>query len=360
MPAVFHFPNGSEDGAADARSAPAALPCLSSNNSTELPLKSLPELTLEALKKLNKLTGGHKRTAEVLSLEIQSLGRRYGVERLGFLTLTFAEHVTEMREASRRFNSLNTHVLKSRYERAIGVWERQKSGRLHIHLVVVLANDIKTGVDFAGFVKGDYRSANSNLRAEWAFWRKTAPLYRFGRTELLPVKSTAEGIARYVGGYIKKHIGQREERDKGRRLVTFIGYSEKKQTERISTRTASSKFGWANTGGRIWRAKLGAWAAHNGFKNLLSIRECLGPKWAYTFQDQIIGTRLPSTFVFPSEESARRETLSQFVREFSVEAAAFNRFTSSGAQERCIGTSFREIFLRPNVETTLHPKSNPP
>jgi hypothetical protein len=33
-----------------------------------------------------------------------------------------------MREANRRFNSLNTHVIKDRYERAIAVVERQQRG----------------------------------------------------------------------------------------------------------------------------------------------------------------------------------------------------------------------------------------
>ncbi len=88
-----------------------------------------------------------------------------------------------MREAARRFNSLNTHVIRARYRRAIGVWERQASGRLHLHLVVVLDADIRSGFDFAAIAERDYRSANRSLRAEWAFWRVTAPKYGFGRTE---------------------------------------------------------------------------------------------------------------------------------------------------------------------------------
>jgi hypothetical protein len=44
---------------------------------------------------------------------------------------------------------------------------------------------------------------------------RPAPKYGFGRTELLPIKKTAEGVAKYVGKYVAKHIGQRLPADKG-------------------------------------------------------------------------------------------------------------------------------------------------
>ena len=104
------------------------------------------------------------------------------------------------------------------------VWERHESGRIHFHLVVVLEEDIRTGADFEAFKRQGLQERKSALRGEWAFWRVTCPKYRFGRHELMPIKSNAEGIARYVGKYIAKHIGQRLEEDKGARLVRFIGY----------------------------------------------------------------------------------------------------------------------------------------
>jgi hypothetical protein len=56
------------------------------------------------------------------------------------------------------------------------------SGRIHYHLLVVMAQDIPTGFDFAAVKGGDYRSASEYLRKEWKFWRETAPKYGFGRT----------------------------------------------------------------------------------------------------------------------------------------------------------------------------------
>src|ERR1022692_3363395 len=119
------------------------LPCLSSNNSTD----SLLDIGAEGgmPRGVNILTGGHKRSAFVLSWELLALAREYGLAHLGFLTLTFADAVTELAEANRRFNSLNTHVIRARYERAVKVPERQRSQRLHFHLVIVLGADIRTG-----------------------------------------------------------------------------------------------------------------------------------------------------------------------------------------------------------------------
>jgi hypothetical protein len=208
---------GTAEGPGAERRASAArpgLPCLLSNNCT----------TEEKPEPVNILKGGHKRMAQVLFLEIMALVAFYGIERIGFFTLTFADHVTGLREAQRRFRSIRAHVIVKRYERAIVVWERHESGRIHFHLVVVLAEDIRSGADFAAFKRKDYRSANRALRGEWAFWRVTCPKYRFGRHELMPIKSNAQGIARYVGKYIAKHIRQRLEEDKGARLVRFIGY----------------------------------------------------------------------------------------------------------------------------------------
>src|SRR5690606_33058961 len=144
------------------------------------------------------------------------------------------------------FNSLATNVLKKRYAAYVRVLERQKSGRIHYHLLVVLPDDIRTGADFAAFAQGDYRTANKHLRREWAFWRKTAPLYRFGRTELLPVRSDGDTLGQYVGKYIGKHIGQREERDKGARLVSYSG----------DARMATSKFARVGKYPNEWRAKV--------------------------------------------------------------------------------------------------------
>jgi len=259
---------------------PAGLPCLSSNNSIESESQTV------------ELTTAHKRTAHCLQTAIQGLAKKYGVERLGFLTLTFPDSVRDMREASRRFNSLATNVLKKRYCRGIRVWERHRSGCLHAHLVVVLPVDIRSGVDFQAFAEGDYRSASQFLRDEWKFWRSITnydgkhPDHAyaiFGRTELLPVKSTAEGIAYYVGGYIAKHVGQRDGPDKGKRFVSYLGFE-------AGERQFKPGFAWRTPGSQEWRLKLRYFARVVGATCMEDLTKKFGPRWAYSFKDQIIAS----------------------------------------------------------------------
>ena len=178
------------------------------------------------------------------------------------------------------------------------MWERHGSGRIHFHLVVVLDNDILSGADFAAFKRKDYRSANSALRAEWAFWRETCPKYRFGRHELMPVKSNAEGIARYVGKYISKHVTQRQAEDKGARVVRFIGYKP-------GMRRTCGRFSWNNTNGWLWRHKTAAFARRFGLSDIGQIKLNFGARWAYHLQDLILGERLEGV-EFPSRKAAER------------------------------------------------------
>lgn len=239
----------------------SGLPCLNSNNCT----KPLPP--------------GARRTAFALAENVRLLADRFGLERLGFLTLTFRDHVTDIREAQRRFHSLRTHVLATRYPASIAVVERMKSGRIHFHLLVVCPHDIRTGFDFAAVAAGDYTSANEWLRKEWAFWRVTAPNFGFGRTELLPIKSTAEGIAKYVGKYIAKHLDARIPEDKGARLVRYT----------LSARQVTANFAWVSPLAKEWRTKTGELGAALDAKDTAEIAKKLGTKrWAYYMRDNFL------------------------------------------------------------------------
>ena len=232
------------------------------------------------------LAGPHRKVAAALSWNVAHVCEKFGVERVGFLTLTFADHVLCAREASRRYNSLASNVLAKRYAAVVRVLERQKSGRIHYHLLVVLPDDIRTGADFEAFAQRDYRSANNHLRREWAFWRKTAGNYGFGRTELMPIRSDANALGQYVGKYIGKHIGQREERDKGVRLVS---YSK-------DARIATSKFASVDKYATEWRAKVQTfarivqgWKPHARVRCMDDLAIALDDKrWAYNWRDFIL------------------------------------------------------------------------
>lgn len=231
------------------------------------------------------LTGPHKKVASALSWNVAHLCEKFGVAHVGFLTLTFADHVTDVREASRRFHSLATNVLKKRYAAYIRVLERQKSGRIHYHLLVVLPDDIRTGADFDAFAKRDYKSANNHLRREWAYWRHTSPQFRFGRTELMPIRSDAAALGQYVGKYIGKHLGQREERDKGARLVSYSG----------DARMATSKHMLLEKPSTEWRAKcltfsrlVAGWKPNARIRSVEDLTFHLGNRWSYHWRDFIL------------------------------------------------------------------------
>jgi hypothetical protein len=255
----------------------AGLPCLSSNNSIEATGLKRENPTVD-------LSPQQKKSACALAWNVQAMASRWGLERLGFLTLTFAEHITDPKEAQRRLNSLSSNVLRERYpDGFIRVYERQKSGRIHYHLLVVLPHDVRTGADFEAFSEGDYRTASTYLRKEWSFWRKTAKTYGFGRTELMPVRSTEEGIGRYVGKYIGKHHASRKEEDKGVRLVEYSR----------GGRIATTRFGWSTENAAQWRAKVRLFAQIMQQRLGVEINElsdltpALGPRWAYHHRDFI-------------------------------------------------------------------------
>lgn len=258
---------GAEGGAA----APAPLPCQDTSNS-------------------NELRNSHSRkVAYALKENVAAMVSQHGLEQIGFLTLTFSDKVQNIREAQRRFNSLRTGVLSKRYPEWIAVVERQKSGRVHFHLLVVCAGDIRTGFDFEAVAKGDYRSASKILRVEWAFWRKTAPRYKFGRTELLPIKSTPGAISTYVAKYIGKHLDARLDADKGAKLVRYSRFAS-----RVGTR-----FSWNSPGSWVWRHKCALLATltkvgrdMNGAKS--KWRSWFGKRWVYKIRPIMSALRLPS------------------------------------------------------------------
>lgn len=264
---------GASGATGEAAANGGGLPCLNS------------DISIEKLPEGGVLTTQHRRTAHVLAQSVQQLSSRFGLECLGFLTLTFAQHILCPKEAQRRLNSLLSNVIKKRYREYLGVFERQKSGRIHYHLLVVLNDDIRTGVDFSGLANRDYSTAGKALRGEWSFWRSTARKYGFGRTELLPIKSNTEAIGKYVGKYIAKHIDSRQDSDKGIRLVRYSR----------GARAGTTRFQFHSKGSSSWRYKVGLFAQIMSFykgeqiTDISDLSRLLGSRWAYHHRDFIMG-----------------------------------------------------------------------
>jgi hypothetical protein len=246
---------------------------------------------IEAIAALTTLLNPyHKKAAQTLYLNVERLISKEAttVDHVGFLTLTFPDSVTSNKEASRRFHSFRTNFL-AKHE-AFGKWvntkERQKNrgykegnaGAWHYHLIVTLNGDIRTGVNWDELAKGNYRSASPYLRSIWKDLRDNLEKYGFGRSELLPIRTNAEMMGRYVGKYISKHLGQREADDKGVRLVSYSGDWVKN----------SPKFAWNNVNAHEWRRKLAKFAKSLGCSELYQLSEKLGPGWVYKYLEDII------------------------------------------------------------------------
>jgi hypothetical protein len=259
-----------------------SIPCLYRNNSIEIHKNTSQSVASEQMSKRLDLGKKYRKTSTALAFNVQCLAEKYPLKNLGFLTLTFSDNVQCYKEASKRFNSLASNVLNHRYQAWMKVMERQKSGRIHFHLIIALNADIRTGFDFPAISRQDYSSSGKYLRSEWSFWRSTAKKFRFGRTELLPIKSSSEAIGRYVGKYISKHLDSRIPDDKGARLVS---YSK-------NIRVMNTKFSWVTEGSKQWRLKVKAFCYYVSDRtgcepNFDGLRAELGSKWAYNHRDFI-------------------------------------------------------------------------
>jgi len=273
------------------RQAPAAagcpgersdLPCLYSNNSIEnvgsTPTDSHKLEQVNALAGL--LTPYHKKQAQTIYLNTSRLiSISPSISHIGFLTLTFKDNVTDPKEAYKRFRSFNNNYLKSNPD--FGEWmavkERQKRGAWHYHLLIQTTHDIRHGINFDQLVEGNYSSANGNLRKLWKDLRNNLPKYGLGRSELLPIKTNQDGVARYMGKYVSKHLGCRTEDDRGVRLVNSSrGWAKN-----------SVRFSWNTDGSKEWRRKLKIFANMHGCRTLYALKLKLGPNWAYWYSDLI-------------------------------------------------------------------------
>jgi len=256
------------DAAGGGAAGPGPLPCLNSNNAD----------------KVDSSTSYDRRVAYALLLNVERYIEVVGLQNVGFLTLTFGDHVTDPKEAYKRFNSLRRRLLSDLFGPSwVSVPELQKSGRLHFHLLVDCQSDIRSDFDHERVSKGDYRSANSHLRGIWRELRTRLPKYGFGRSELLPIRTNVEGMAKYVSKYIGKGAELRQAQ-KGIRRVRY---------SRDGWKCCSMRFAWASAGAKLWRLKLAFLSAEMGFTTFRDWSRAFGPRWAFHLKEAIMDRPMP-------------------------------------------------------------------
>ena len=234
---------------------------------------------------LNILQPYQKKAVHVLYANCDKFINEIGLDNVGFLTLTFPDNVTDHKEASRRFDNMRRRFLSEHFGKWMWVKERQKRGAWHFHILIDCKLNIREGINFEEIGNGNYRSANNSLRNLWKTIRTETKKYGFGRTELLPVKSNTEGMARYVGKYISNHTENRKPIDKGVRLT---GYSK-------DFIRSSPKFAWNTENAKKWRANVKLFFTHiMGYPESMHelatkiLKDRFGPSWAYHLQDEIM------------------------------------------------------------------------
>lgn len=259
---------------------------------------SLSHVVLTA-RKLGSVRSYTLKASYSLTENVKYAAHLYGLHRLGFLTLTFADDLQwsrrrDWKEAARRFHRFNRRVIPDLFDEYCLVVEPQASGRLHYHLLVVCRADIRTGIDFAAIAAGDYRTAPRPLRNLWARLRSACPAHGLGRSELLPVRSDAESIGRYLGGYLGKGAHA---------ILTGLEDGKPPRVRRVRysqgfKRAVSSPqaFAWAFGPAQVWRnAKAMFWAALNSVcpatwpADWSHMKWVYGSRWAYHMRLYLLG-----------------------------------------------------------------------
>ncbi len=301
---------------AAAPAAASALPRLRSNISIGIPAEDGPDAPRK--EPAIPVSKSAYKTEHCVKENIRIAAETYGLETLAFFTLTFAKPTFSAKCAQQRMNSLLTNIIRKRYgNRYLGVLERHESGAIHFHFVIHVGRDIRSGFNWTlaqlacdaakrrEFHKarqlwraaaGDSESGEF-LRKEWSFWREARNRYRWlGRCQLVPIRSTAEAVARYTGGYIAKHMQHRRKADKGVRLVrTGKGM-----------RWVNSHIAFVSPKARLYRRKLAAFVAQphiqaSGVREYADMKRVFGKKWGYHLLIPILS--MPLDYYATSEEA---------------------------------------------------------
>jgi hypothetical protein len=232
-----------------------------------------------------------------LTKNIQKFIKDSGLDNVGFLTLTFKNKVFKPSKATTIFNRLNTRVNKKFFRGWIRVLEQHEDGSLHLHLVVDLGQDIRTGFDFVAFDasrmalnhKGQSPSVYDTicsatgedhpLRSIFTQLQKRLRGYGFGRIELTPVRSDTDAVPNYMTKILKQGL-ELKQRSKSRIRSWAMSRNVK--------RAVRLPFAWTSARAQLWRRKVAAFAEHLGCHDLDEMTALAGPRWLHNYKAVIM------------------------------------------------------------------------
>src|SRR5438874_379883 len=168
----------------------------------QAPLPRLP-----CLKEDNCIRTHGRKQLFVVQENIRLYIGKFGPNNVGVLTITTPSACLSARDFQRKWHPFRTNVVTRMFPTGMWVRERQpRTGNWHAHAVVDLGWDVRTGFPFDQVGKGFYANVDPKLRDLWRRLREKSTRYKFGRTELLPIKSNGEGFAVYVTKYLGKAL----------------------------------------------------------------------------------------------------------------------------------------------------------
>ena len=280
------------------------LPCLNRVNSSLSINTGLEE-------KEEKPSSAQIRTSRGLEENIKAWETMFGLDRMGFLTVTCKENIRCKKEYARRWKRFNNHLQACGIEKVlVKVDEPQKRGAWHSHAIVLLSSDIRTGfnwehykharqIDQIIYKQGGYKnapkqlrdfhsqstaryasSANPLLRSVWHRIRKASKKSGFGRCEVMPIQHS-KACGQYASKYLKKGFSVKTPETYRMRKINYC---------RGVARRVASQFRWAMGKSQEWRKNLGAFARYHGIRegDFTEMARKFGKKWAYFHGDEIM------------------------------------------------------------------------
>lgn len=284
---------------------------------------------LPCLLKDNCIRKQNGRSRFVAQENIRLYIERNGINNIGVLTITTPDSCLDIFEFQKRWHSFRTNLLTKRFPTGMWTRERQpRSGNWHAHCVVDLGHDIKTTFPFSEVQRRIYRNVDPQLRDLWKELREKGAAHGFGRIELLPIKQSGPGAARYLTKYLGAAVGS--EKSLGEEKCRLFGVWG-------GVRFVHSRFSW--TSSRMFRRRKAWLGDHAGVVNEEGFRNLYGLRWWFLIGEALLNVILPVEYYqvlkdgklewddygwvayasdlakypdYPSDESRQRESLFRF------------------------------------------------
>ncbi len=233
--------------------------------------------------------------------QVMDFFKYFGRDFCALMTITADENL-HPREFAKRFHSWRTNEAKwfRGYIRVLGP---QKCGAPHFHLLVAthwnmlpgqfrwdalnqtvqLQRKGERGSEAFNEARQAYvQSSAPETVAVWKQMRDSLPNYGLGRAEFLPIRTTADAIARYLSRHLEDSFMNWPASWKGSRRVDRDRKSSKLWNRHHSQIASVSR------GAAAWRKRVGEFAAVVGITDFNEFKERFGPRWAWQLRAQII------------------------------------------------------------------------